>query len=114
RRRRPADPARQSARGRSGEPYGGRGPDARRGRRIRLRQDHAVAGDPAIAAEEGKALRPRDVRRTGPAAALAGETAQAAWALAGGRVPGSDDLAEPGAHDRHPVDRDAAGASRTG
>ena len=91
----------------------GAGPDARRRRRIRLRQDHAVAGDPAIAAEEGKALRPRDVRRAGPAAALAGEAAQAARPLAGGRVPGPDDLAQSGAHDRHPADRDAAGASRT-
>ena len=30
-----------------------------------VRQDHAVARDPAIAAEESKALRPRDVRRAG-------------------------------------------------
>ncbi len=95
------------------EPHRRRRPDARRGRRIRLRQDHAVAGDPAIAAEEGKALRPRDVRRAGPAAARAGETAQAARPLAGGRVPGPDDLAQSGAHDRHPTDRDAAGTSGT-
>ena len=113
RRRRSADPARQSARGGSCRPHRRRRPDARRGRRIRLRQDHAVAGDPAIAAEEGKALRPRDVRRAGPAAALAGETAQAARPLAGGRVPGPDDVAQSGAHDRHAADRDAAGTSGT-
>ena len=39
--------------------------------------------------------------------------AQAARPLARGRVPGSDDLAQSGADHRHPVDRDAAGASRT-
>ena len=112
RRRRPADAARQSARGRPCRPHRRRRPDARRRRRIRLRQDHAVARHPAIAAEAGEALRPRDVRRAGPAAALAGETAQAARPLAGGRLPGPDDLAQPGAHDRHPDHRDAAGASR--
>ena len=67
---RPADAARQSARGGSGRSHRRRRPDARRRRRIRLRQDHAVARDPATAAEEGKALRPRDVRRPGPACAL--------------------------------------------
>ena len=66
---RSADAARQSARGRSCRSHSRRRANARRCRRIRLRQDHAVARDPAIAAEERKALRPRDVRRPRPGAA---------------------------------------------
>ena len=45
-----------------------RRPHARHCRRIRLRQDHAVARHPATAAEEGQAFRPRDVRRPGSGA----------------------------------------------
>ena len=43
---------------------------------------------------------------------VAGEAAQAARPLARGGLPGPDDLAQSGAHHRHPDHRDAAGASR--
>src|SRR5882757_5577078 len=111
---RSADAARGVACGRQRRPQPGAWPHLGRGGRIGLRQDHAVARHPAIAAQARPAQRAGDAGRPRPRRPAGGGAASAARAGARRGLPGPDDLAQSRAHHRHPDHRDAAGPSRHG
>ena len=98
---------RSGARGRPALVHAGRGRGARDRRGIRLRQERDLHVDRAPAAGDGGGERQRNVRRRRPAGAVAARAAAGSRARDRLRLPGADDVAQPGLHRRPPDRRDA-------